>query len=95
MKELLKALYLSYADQGLPELLEQAWLYSLTCEEFLRRVLPLEIEGRKLAAQHKRLKAAKLPMRKILEEFDFSFQPTLSGATAVGTSRIVVPLELA
>ncbi|HEY9714336.1 MAG TPA: IS21-like element helper ATPase IstB, partial [Chroococcales cyanobacterium] len=78
MKELLKALYLSHVEQGLPDLLEQARLHSLTYEAFLRRVLTLEIEGRKLAAQHKRLKAAKLPMRKTLEEFDFSFQPTLS-----------------
>ena len=77
MKELFKALYLSHVEKELPELLEQARLHSLTYEAFLRRVLTLEVEGRKLAAQQKRLKTAKLPMRKTLEEFDFSFQPAI------------------
>jgi DNA replication protein DnaC len=38
----------------------------------------LEVEGRKLAASTKRLKTAKLPMRKTLEEFDFAFQPSIN-----------------
>lgn len=78
MNELLKTLHLSHLEKGLPELLEQARLHSLTYEAFLRRVLTMEVEGRKLAAQDKRLKAAKLPVRKTLEEFDFSFQPAVS-----------------
>ncbi len=44
----------------------------------MRRVLTLEIEGRKATASRNREKAAKLPLRKTLEEFDFSFQPTIS-----------------
>ncbi len=75
MKELLQALRLSHVEMGLPDLYEQARLHSLTYESFLRRVLLMEIEGRKLAAQHNRLKAARLPTRKTLEAFDFSFQP--------------------
>src|SRR5215471_12720846 len=78
MNDLLKALRLSHLEQGLPELFEQARLHSLTYEAFLRRVFTLEVEGRKAAAQHKRLKAAKLPTRKTLEDFDFSFQPSVS-----------------
>jgi DNA replication protein DnaC len=78
MNDLFKTLRLSHAEKGLPDLLEQARLHSLTYEAFLRRVLTLEVEGRKLAAQHKRLKAAKLPAHKTLEEFDFSFQPAIS-----------------
>jgi len=78
MNDLLKALRLSHVEQGLPELFEQARLHSLTYEAFLRRVFTLEVEGRKAAAQHKRLKAAKLPTRKTLEDFDFSFQPSVS-----------------
>jgi len=42
-----------------------------------RRVLTMEVEARKLATGQKRLKAAKLPTRKTLEELDFSFQPSL------------------
>src|SRR5260370_746760 len=39
--------------------------------------LTMEVEGRKLAAAHTRLKAAKLPTRKTLEAFDFAFQPSI------------------
>jgi DNA replication protein DnaC len=41
-------------------------------------VLTLEIEGRERQAQQARLKAARLPTRKTLEAFDFTFQPALS-----------------
>jgi DNA replication protein DnaC len=78
MKDLLQALRLAHVEAGLPDLYEQARLHGLTYEAFLRRVLMLEIEGRKLAAQQTRLKAARLPVRKTLEEFDFSFQPSVN-----------------
>ena|SRR5215471_2672011 len=78
MNDLFKLLHLKYVEKRLPDLLEQARLHSLTYETFLRRVLMLEIEGRKATASHNREKAAKLPVRKTLEEFDFSFQPTVS-----------------
>lgn len=78
MNDLLTFLHLKYVEKKLPELLEQARLHSLTYEAFLRRVLTLEIEGRKAVASHNREKTAKLPVRKTLEEFHFSFQPTLS-----------------
>jgi len=78
MKDLLQALRLWHVEAGLPDLFEQARLHGLTYEAFLRRVLLLEIEGRKLTAQHKRLQAARLPVRKTLEEFDFAFQPSVS-----------------
>jgi DNA replication protein DnaC len=77
VNELLKALSLRHLEKGLPALYEQARMHSLTYEAFLRRVLVMEVEGRKLAAGQKRLKAAKLPTRKTLEEFDFSFQPSI------------------
>ena len=77
MNDLLKTLSLRHLENGLPTLYEQARMHSLTYEAFLRRVLVMEIEGRKLAAQQKRLKAAKLPTRKTLEEFDFAFQPSI------------------
>lgn len=77
MNDLLKALSLRYLENELPALYEQARMHGLTYEAFLRRVLLMEIEGRKQAAGQKRLKAARLPMRKTLEEFDFAFQPSL------------------
>lgn len=78
MKDLLQALRLLHVEAGLPDLYEQARLHGLTYEAFLRRVLLLEIDGRQLTAQHNRLKAARLPVRKTLEEFDFTFQPSLN-----------------
>jgi DNA replication protein DnaC len=77
VNELLHALNLKYVEKGIPDLCDQARMHSLTYDAFLRRVLLMEIEGRKLSAQQNRLKAAKLPTRKTLEEFDFSFQPSI------------------
>ena len=77
MNEVFKALSLRHIEKGLPEVYEQARLHSLTYEAFLRRVLTMEVEGRRLSAQEKRVKAAKLPMQKTMETFDFSFQPSV------------------
>jgi len=77
MNELLHALNLKQVEKGIPDLCDQARMHSLSYDAFLRRVLIMELEGRKLSAQQKRLKAAKLPTRKTLEEFDFSFQPSI------------------
>ena len=77
MNDLLQALHLRHVEKGLPALMEQARMHSLTYDAFLRRFLTMEVEGRKLAAAHKRLQAAKLPARKTLEEFDFAFQSSI------------------
>jgi DNA replication protein DnaC len=78
MNDLLKTLHLRHLERGLPDLVEQARLHSLTYEAFLRRALTMEIDGRQGVAQQKRWNASKLPTRKTLEEFDFAFQPALS-----------------
>ncbi len=78
MNELLKALGFKHVEKNVSELCEQARIHSLTYDAFLRRVLTMEVEGRKLAAQQKRLKVAKLPTRKTLEAFDFAFQPCIN-----------------
>lgn len=78
MNDLCKELHFSHLEAGLPPLLEEARTHTLTYDAFLRRALLLESEGRKGLAQQRRLQAARLPARKTLEEFDFSFQPTLS-----------------
>lgn len=78
MNELFQALRLKHVEGSLPNLLEQARKTNLTYETFLRQVLTLEIEGRERQTQQARLKAARLPVRKTLEEVDFSFQPSLS-----------------
>lgn len=78
LEALCKELHFSHLEAGLPPLLEEARTHALTYDAFLRRALLLESEGRKGVAHLRRLQAAKLPARKTLEEFDFTFQPTLS-----------------
>ena len=78
VQELLKELHFKHVEPNLADVMEQARIHSLTYDAFLKRVLALEIEGRKRTAQHNRLKSARLPGRKTLEEFDFAFQATLS-----------------
>jgi DNA replication protein DnaC len=52
----------------------EQWTY----ETFLERALGAELEGREQKAMARRLKAARIPSKKTLDGFDFSFQPTLS-----------------
>jgi DNA replication protein DnaC len=52
----------------------EQWTY----ETFLQRALTAELEGREPKAMARRLKAARIPSKKTLDGFDFSFQPTLS-----------------
>src|SRR6266566_3241364 len=76
--DLLKMLHLKYVEQQLANLMEEARLHSLTYDAFLRRVLSLEVEARKQTAHQSRRKAARLPVSKTLEGFDFSFQSSIN-----------------
>jgi len=76
--DLLKMLHLKYVEQQLANLMEEARLHSLTYDAFLRRVLSLEVEARKQTAHQSRRKAARLPVSKTLDAFDFSFQSSIN-----------------
>src|SRR3989442_5886688 len=78
MQQQLKQLGLSQLEQALPLLLETARLEQWTYEQFLKRAIAAEIEGRDRRAAQRRMSAAHLPVVKTLEAFDFSFQPSLS-----------------
>jgi hypothetical protein len=80
MNELLKALSLRHLEQRLPELYEQARLHSLTYEAFLRRVLVMEVEGRKLAAQQKRWRPPNCRCAKPWKSSISPFSPPLMSA---------------
>src|SRR5260370_21715002 len=58
--------------------MEEARIRRVTYDAFLRRVLSLEVETRKQTAHENRRKAARLPVSKMLDAFDFSFQPSLN-----------------
>ncbi len=78
LSELLKTLHLKYVEPQLANLMEEARIHSVTYDAFLRRVLSLEVEARKHTAHQNRRKAARLPVSKTLDAFDFSFQPSIN-----------------
>jgi DNA replication protein DnaC len=73
-----KHLNLTHLEAALPHVLEDARREQWTYETFLERALATELEGREQKATAQRLKAARIPSKKTLDAFDFSFQPTLS-----------------
>src|SRR5579883_1895007 len=75
---LLKTLHLKYVEPQLANLMEEARIHSLIYDAFLRRVLSLEVEAREHSAHQTRRKAARLPVSKTLDAFDFSFQPSIN-----------------
>lgn len=73
-----KQLNLSHLETALPHVLERARAEQWTYERFLEQALAAEVEGREQKAIARRLKAARIPSKKTLDGFDFSFQPSLS-----------------
>jgi len=73
-----KQLNLTHLETALPQLLEPARREQWTYETFLERALTAELDGREQKAIARRLKAARIPSKKTLDGFEFSFQPTLS-----------------
>ena len=74
---LISRLKLDYLEARLNELCEQAKKKVLNYREFLIEVLSTEWEGRHQKGLDSRLKQARLPWIKTLEQFDYSFQPTV------------------
>lgn len=73
-----KKLNLTQLEVALPPLLDRARSEQWTYETFLEHALAAELDGREQKAIARRLKAARIPGKKTLDGFDFSFQPTLS-----------------
>lgn len=77
-KSMYQQLNLIHLEAVLPQLLDRARAETWTYEQFMQRTLAAELEGREQQAMARRLKAARIPCKKTLDGFDFSFQPTLS-----------------
>lgn len=73
-----KQLNLTHLEAALPHVLEAARREQWTYEMLLERALAAELDGREQKASARRLKAARIPGKKTLDGFDFTFQPTLS-----------------
>lgn len=73
----LRQLKLSTIRHNLDAHLRLAQSKSLTYLEFLKGLTAEELKGRQESNYRRRLKAARFPAPKTLEEFDFAFQPSL------------------
>ena len=77
LSTLMSRLKLDYLPGSLDALCEQASKRDLNYREFLAEVFSAEWAGRHQKGLEGRLKQARLPWIKTLEQFDFSFQPTI------------------
>lgn len=71
---LFRALKAPAAARALPKLAERARTEEWSHERFLEAVLSTEVASRETSGGQLRVRAAKFPARKTLEEFDFTFQ---------------------
>ncbi|NLK52608.1 MAG: ATP-binding protein [Syntrophomonadaceae bacterium] len=78
VKSMLGQLRLSGAREQLEELLVTATKEELTLLEFTRRLLNKEVEARNANSLQRRMKQARFPEHKAVDEFDFGFQQSVS-----------------
>ena len=74
---LIEKLKLAHLEVQLDSVCEQAAKRELDYKAFLTEALKVEWQGRHLHGVESRLKLARLPWVKTLEQFDFAFQPSL------------------
>ncbi len=74
LAHLFRALKAPAAARALPTLAERAREESWSYEKFLQALLSSEVSARDSHGGEHRIKAARFPARKTLEEFDFTFQ---------------------
>ena len=74
---LLEKMKMDHLTYHLESVCEQASKRELTYKEFLTEALLVEWRGRHLRGVERRLRLAHFPWVKTLEEFDFSFQPSV------------------
>ena len=77
LSALLEKLKFSHLEEGLDGVLERAAKAELDYKSFLEEALALEWQGRHQSGVESRLSQARLPWVKTLEQFDFSFQPSI------------------
>ncbi len=73
----MQKLKMEYLPDNLDALCEQAAKRELDYQTFLTEALATEWQGRHQKGLESRLKQARLPWIKTLEQFDFSFQPSI------------------
>src|SRR5215210_7014528 len=74
---LLEKLKLEYLEAQLDAICEQAAERELDYKSFLTQALQVEWQGRDRRGIETRLRAARFPWLKTVDQFDFDFQPSL------------------
>jgi len=74
LAHLFRALKAPAAARALPKLAERARAEEWSYERFAEVLLSTELSAREAHGGEARIRAARFPARKTLEEFDFSFQ---------------------
>jgi DNA replication protein DnaC len=81
----MKSLRLSGMASVLPTRLQEAKANELTYEDFIGSLLQDELDRRKDRLMNRRLKAARFPFVKTLDDFDFTFNTTINKRQIVKT----------
>jgi len=77
LTHLFRAMKTPAAARALPKLCERARQEEWSYERFTEALLSTEIASRDASGGEQRIKAARFPARKTLEEFDFTFQRSI------------------
>ena len=76
------------AARALPKLVERARAEEWSYERFAAALLKTETDSRDAHGGQARIKAARFPARKTLEEFDFTFQTSLRRETVLHLGQL-------
>jgi DNA replication protein DnaC len=85
---LFRALKAPGAARALPGLCERARQGEWSYERFAEALLSTELQSREASGGELRIRAARFPARKTLEEFDFAFQRTLKKTTLLHLAQL-------
>jgi DNA replication protein DnaC len=77
LAHLFRALKVPAAARALPKLADRARHEQWSYEQFAATLLKTEVDSRDSHGGQGRIKAARFPARKTIEEFDFAFQSSL------------------
>jgi len=88
LAHLFRALKAPAAARALPKLTERAREEQWSYERFAEALLSTEVASRDSHGGEGRIKAARFPARKTLEEFDFAFQSSLRRETVLHLGQL-------
>jgi DNA replication protein DnaC len=88
LAHLFRALKAPAAARALPKLADRARQEQWSYEQFAATLLKTEIDSRDGHGGQARIKAARFPARKTIEEFDFAFQTSLRRETVLHLAQL-------